>query len=131
MSSLSSPGSLSSTWKHPSQRLHSPSRTLSLILHGAGLYDFMRCFDYLQAHPNRINQSYGWHFQFLTILGTALITSEANFAKVSSLPPSLFLSQPQRIWQIPRHYSRSRTSLCFLLLRYCPSSDKVVLIYLL
>src|SRR5438270_2715741 len=55
--------------KHPLQRLHSPSRTFSLILHSLGLYSFAKSFEYLQTHPNPINQSYGWHFQYLTILG--------------------------------------------------------------
>lgn len=55
--------------KHPLQRLHSPSRTFSLILHLVGLYSFAKSFEYLQEHPNPINQSYGWHFQYLTILG--------------------------------------------------------------
>src|ERR1700730_1347127 len=55
--------------KHPLQRLQSPSRTLSLALHIVGLCSFAKSFEYLQTHPNPINQSYGWHFQFLTILG--------------------------------------------------------------
>jgi FAR-17a/AIG1-like protein len=57
---------------HPLQRLQSPSRTFSLSLHLVGLYSFARSFEYLQVHPNRINQSYGWHFQFLTIIGISV-----------------------------------------------------------
>jgi hypothetical protein len=54
---------------HPLQRLRSPSRTLSLALHTIGICSFAKSFEYLETHPNRINQSYGWHVQYLTILG--------------------------------------------------------------
>jgi hypothetical protein len=63
-------GGLTAALRHPLQRINSPSRTLSLALHAVGLYNFFKCFEYLQAHPNPFNESYGWHFQFLTILGT-------------------------------------------------------------
>src|SRR5262245_53374374 len=51
------------------QRLHCPSRILSFVLHGLGLCSFVNSFVYLHTHPNPINQSYGWHFQYLTIIG--------------------------------------------------------------
>lgn len=60
---------------HPLQRIDSPSRTLSLALHAAGLYNFFKCFEFLHAHPNPFNESYGWHFQFLTILGNCPLSS--------------------------------------------------------
>jgi len=66
---LPTSGFLQDVLKHPLQRLHSPSRTFSLILHAVGLCSFANSFHYLQTHPNPINQSYGWHFQYLTILG--------------------------------------------------------------
>jgi FAR-17a/AIG1-like protein len=59
--------------RHPLQRLHSPSRGLSLVLHAVGLCSFAKSFVFLVTHPNPINQSYGWHFQYLTILGTRLL----------------------------------------------------------
>ena len=64
--------------KHPLQRLPSPSPTLSLVLHALGLYSFAKCFEYLHLHPNPINDSYGWHFQFLTILGRRLPSEVSN-----------------------------------------------------
>jgi hypothetical protein len=57
--------------KHPLQRLKSPSRTLSLAWHVIGIGSFLNSFQYLRDHPNKVNQSYGWHFQHLTILGTS------------------------------------------------------------
>jgi hypothetical protein len=75
MTSFSSNGNIAPALKHPLQRLHSPSLTASLILHTLGLVDFAKCFEYLHAHPNPINQSYGWHFQYLTILGTFCLKS--------------------------------------------------------
>jgi len=75
MTSISANGNTPPALKHPLQRLHSPSRTASLILHTLGLVDFAKCFEYLHTHPNLINQSYGWHFQYLTILGTLCFKS--------------------------------------------------------
>lgn len=77
MTSSATNGNIPSALKHPLQRLHSPSRTASLLLHTIGLVDFAKCFEYLHTHPNRINQSYGWHFQYLTILGTFCIQLSA------------------------------------------------------
>lgn len=61
--------------KHPLQRLESPSRQVSAIVHILGLASFAYSFHYLSTHPNEINQSYGWHFQYLTIIGLALATT--------------------------------------------------------
>lgn len=60
--------------KHPLQRLHSPSRTASAAIHILGLASFAYSFVWLETHPNHINQSYGWHFQYLTIIGLTLAT---------------------------------------------------------
>lgn len=59
---------------HPLQRLPSPSRTTSLTIHLLGLSSFAYSFHYLSANPNHINQAYGWHFQYLTIIGLLLAT---------------------------------------------------------
>lgn len=59
---------------HPLQRLPSPSRGLSACLHTLGLASFAYSFAYLILHPNPINDSYGWHLQYLTIIGLALAT---------------------------------------------------------
>jgi hypothetical protein len=72
MTSEQNHNSLEYALKHPLQRLKSPSRTLSLLLHLTGLFSFAKSFEYLHTHPNPINQSYGWHFQYLTILGIYL-----------------------------------------------------------
>ncbi|KAA6412165.1 MAG: integral membrane [Lasallia pustulata] len=56
----------------PLQRLPSPSRGLSALVHFAGLSSFAASFKYLVDFPNLINDSYGWHLQYLTIVGLAL-----------------------------------------------------------
>lgn len=61
--------------KHPLQKLESPSRQISAAVHVLGLASFAYSFQYLSTHPNEINQSYGWHFQYLTIIGLALATT--------------------------------------------------------
>lgn len=55
--------------KHPIQRLASPSRTASLALHAVGIASFSYNFHFLTVWDTPLNDSYGWHFQFLTILG--------------------------------------------------------------
>lgn len=62
--------------RHPQQRLASPSWTLSLLLHVAGIASFSASFQFLQQWETPISSAYGGHFQFLTILGlaTALAT---------------------------------------------------------
>ncbi|KAL9092463.1 MAG: hypothetical protein Q9159_000810 [Coniocarpon cinnabarinum] len=60
--------------KHPLQRFAAPSRNSSLLLHGIGLSSFSYSFYYLLAYPNAISEAYGWHFQFLTIIGLSLAT---------------------------------------------------------
>ncbi|KAJ9635742.1 hypothetical protein H2204_005702 [Knufia peltigerae] len=64
--------------RHPLQRLSSPSRGFSAAVHAAGLASFAYSYNYLVANPNHINQAYGWHFQYLTIIGLTLAT--ATFA---------------------------------------------------
>lgn len=56
------------------QRLQSPSRSISAIVHILGLASFTYSFNFLSANPNHINSSYGWHFQYLTIIGLSLAT---------------------------------------------------------
>ncbi|EMF09773.1 uncharacterized protein SEPMUDRAFT_70631 [Sphaerulina musiva SO2202] len=53
-----------------------PKRTASaILLHSLGLVSFAYSFRHLVSNPNPVNDSYGWHFQFLTILGLALATA--------------------------------------------------------
>lgn len=61
--------------RHPLQRLESPSKGFSGALHAAGLISFYHCFKFLVDNPNMFNESYGWHFQFLTILGLSISTA--------------------------------------------------------
>ncbi|KAG8623777.1 hypothetical protein KVT40_008753 [Elsinoe batatas] len=61
--------------RHPLQRLSSPSRGISALLHVTGLASNAFSFHWLVTHPNKINDSYGWHFQYLTIVGLTLTTT--------------------------------------------------------
>ncbi|KZF26827.1 integral membrane protein [Xylona heveae TC161] len=61
--------------KHPLQRLHSPSRGVSAFVHSLGLLSFSLSFKYLVDWPNPVNDSYGWHMQYLTIIGLSLATA--------------------------------------------------------
>ncbi|TKX25232.1 hypothetical protein C1H76_2465 [Elsinoe australis] len=60
--------------RHPLQRLDSPSQGASALLHVAGLASNAFSYHWLVTHPNKINESYGWHFQYLTIIGLSLTT---------------------------------------------------------
>jgi hypothetical protein len=64
--------------KHRLQRLTSPAPTGSLLLHLAGAASFAYSFHYLTIWETPMSQAYGWHFQFLTIIG--LTTALAAFA---------------------------------------------------
>ncbi|KAK8218787.1 FAR-17a/AIG1-like protein-domain-containing protein [Phyllosticta capitalensis] len=54
--------------KHPLQRLPSPSRGVSALVHAVGLVSFFYSFRYLIVTPNPLGELWGWHFQHLTIL---------------------------------------------------------------
>ncbi|EMC91055.1 hypothetical protein BAUCODRAFT_160624 [Baudoinia panamericana UAMH 10762] len=60
--------------QHPLQRLPAPSRGASALLHTVGLCSFTYSFSYLVTNPNPVNDSYGWHLQYLTIIGLSLAT---------------------------------------------------------
>ena len=81
--------------RHPLQRLPSPSRGLSALVHALGLASFAYSFNYLVAHPNDINQAYGWHFQYLTIIGLTLatVTFVLALAADTTLSPRLFAAK--------------------------------------
>ncbi|KAF2212527.1 hypothetical protein CERZMDRAFT_97025 [Cercospora zeae-maydis SCOH1-5] len=61
--------------RHPLQRMRAPSRGASALLHALGLSSFAYSFIYLVQNPNPVNESYGWHMQFLTIIGLSLATA--------------------------------------------------------
>ncbi|KAJ6027678.1 hypothetical protein N7499_001137 [Penicillium canescens] len=60
--------------RHPLQRMPSPSRGLSALVHLAGLSSFLWSFKYMHENPNQANLAYGWHFQYLTVIGLSLST---------------------------------------------------------
>ncbi|KAE8381128.1 hypothetical protein BDV26DRAFT_279071 [Aspergillus bertholletiae] len=60
--------------KHPLQRIHSPSRGFSALVHLLGLTSFIWSFKYMHENPNHANEAYGWHFQYLTVIGLSLST---------------------------------------------------------
>ncbi|KAL4802813.1 FAR-17a/AIG1-like protein [Aspergillus unguis] len=59
---------------HPLQRLSSPSRGISALIHASGLASFIWSFKYMHDNPNFANEAYGWHFQYLTVIGLSLAT---------------------------------------------------------
>jgi hypothetical protein len=63
--------------KHRLQRLTSPSPVGSLLLHLLGAASFSYSFYYLTIWETPMSKAYGWHFQFLTIIG--LTTSFVAF----------------------------------------------------
>ncbi|MCJ1322739.1 hypothetical protein MMC15_008089 [Xylographa vitiligo] len=74
--------------RHPLQRLPSPSRGVSSIFHAAGVSSFAASFKYLVDWPNPVNDSYGWHFQYLTIIGLALATMTFVFGSLADITAS-------------------------------------------
>jgi hypothetical protein len=83
--------------RHPLQRLSSPSRYISLTIHLLGLSSFTYSFHYLSANPNHINQAYGWHFQYLTIIGLLLATLTFTFGLLADLTLSRTLFQAKNV----------------------------------
>ncbi|USW58110.1 Putative FAR-17a/AIG1-like protein [Septoria linicola] len=79
--------------RHPLQRLQAPSRGASAILHVLGLSSFAYSFIYLVQNPNPVNESYGWHMQFLTIIGLSLATATFAFGLLADLTLSHTLFQ--------------------------------------
>ncbi|KAH8703426.1 putative integral membrane protein [Talaromyces proteolyticus] len=71
--------------KHPQQRLSSPSRETSAIIHLIGLASFSSSFKFLLDNPNYASEGYGWHFVFLTILGLALSTLTFTIAFLADI----------------------------------------------
>ncbi|KAI8935980.1 hypothetical protein NX059_007484 [Plenodomus lindquistii] len=61
--------------QHPLQRFESPSKGFSGALHVAGLVSFYHSFKFLADNPNVFNESFGWHLQFLTIIGITICTA--------------------------------------------------------
>ncbi|OAL34401.1 hypothetical protein AYO20_06244 [Fonsecaea nubica] len=81
--------------RHPLQKLQSPSRGASALLHSIGLASFAYSFNWLSTHPNHINSAYGWHFQYLTIIGLTLATGTFILGLLAdlTLSPKLFAAK--------------------------------------
>jgi len=79
--------------KHPLQRLSSPSRGASALLHILGLSSFAYSFNFLVNNPNQMSEAYGWHYQFLTIIGLSLVTVTFSAGLLADLTmsPRIFL----------------------------------------
>ncbi|KAJ5211470.1 uncharacterized protein N7498_003116 [Penicillium cinerascens] len=60
--------------RHPLQRFSSPSQGFSALVHATGLASFFWSFKWMHDNPNQANQAYGWHFQYLTVIGLGLST---------------------------------------------------------
>ncbi|KAJ5931939.1 hypothetical protein N7516_006428 [Penicillium verrucosum] len=79
--------------RHPLQWMTSPSRGLSAVVHLVGLSSFLWSFKYLHENPNQADQAYGWHFQYLTVIGLSLSTLTFAVALLADITSSrqLFL----------------------------------------
>jgi hypothetical protein len=71
--------------RHHLQRLASPSRTVSLLIHLVGLGCFAASFKWLLQWETPMSRSYGGHFQFLTIIGLLLSTITFTIAIAADL----------------------------------------------
>jgi hypothetical protein len=78
--------------RHPLQRLASPSRSLSLIVHVLGLASFGASFRWLSQWDIPLAAAYGGHFQFLTNIGLAIaaMTFAVGLLADLTLNPGLF-----------------------------------------
>lgn len=78
--------------RHPLQRLSSPSRTFSLVLHVLGVLSFSYNFHFLTVWDTPFTDAYGWHFQFLTIIGlsASLVAFLIGIVGDLTLSPALF-----------------------------------------
>jgi hypothetical protein len=87
------PPSSSIATYHPLQRLASPSRGISAAVHVLGIISFTLSYKYLIDFPTHINASYGWHWQYLTILGLTVAYATFIFGLLAdfTLSPKLFL----------------------------------------
>ncbi|KAK7545460.1 FAR-17a/AIG1-like protein-domain-containing protein [Phyllosticta citricarpa] len=86
--------------KHPLQRLPSPSRGVSALVHVAGLVSFFYSFRYLVVTPNPIGELWGWHFQHLTILTLSITFLSFVFGILADLTLSARLFYLKNIFAV-------------------------------
>ncbi|KAI0009113.1 FAR-17a/AIG1-like protein [Xylariaceae sp. FL0662B] len=79
--------------RHPLQRLASPSRQHSLLLHLAGIASFIASFKFLYAWNTPMSAAFGGHYQFLTIIGLALALCTFTVGLLADLTLSTRLYQ--------------------------------------
>lgn len=85
---------------HPLQRLASPSTTFSSLIHFLGLSSFGTSYKFLVDNPTPINDSYGWHFQYLTIIGLTLATITFLFGSLADMTSSKFLFRAKNFFSV-------------------------------
>lgn len=83
--------------KHPLQRLASPSRSFSALVHLFGIASFSASFRWLFIYPNPENENYGGVFQFLTIIGLALALTSMVLGFLADLTLSRTLFSAKNI----------------------------------
>ncbi|KAL8731508.1 MAG: hypothetical protein Q9166_003354 [cf. Caloplaca sp. 2 TL-2023] len=75
------------------------------VMKFAGLSSFAASYKYLVDHPTLINDAYGWHFQYLTIIGLALATITFSAGSLADITSS------QRLFRIKNAFSVVATPL--------------------
>ncbi|EMD62023.1 hypothetical protein COCSADRAFT_38825 [Bipolaris sorokiniana ND90Pr] len=83
-----------SSRRHPLQRFDSPSKGFSGALHVLGLISFYLSFKFLTDNPNDFSSSFGWHLQFLTILGLSISTLAFIVALLADLTSTALDQSP-------------------------------------
>ncbi|KAJ0355246.1 hypothetical protein COL154_000841 [Colletotrichum chrysophilum] len=78
--------------RHRLQRLESPSRTLSFLLHVAGLCSFFASFQFLSTLTHEISMGFGGNYQHLTNIGLILSATTFGIGLLAdiTLIPQLF-----------------------------------------
>ncbi|KAL2883634.1 hypothetical protein SGCOL_000778 [Colletotrichum sp. CLE4] len=78
--------------KHQLQRLQSPSRSASLLLHVTGIVSFIASFNFLNGLTHDISMGFGGNYQHLTNIGLILsfVTFVTGLLADLTLSPSLF-----------------------------------------
>lgn len=86
--------------QHPLQRHSSPSRSFSLLLHIVGVVSFSYNFRFLTLWETPFSDAYGWHFQFLTIIGLSLAFVSFALGALADLTLSSTLFQAKNVISI-------------------------------
>ncbi|OAA48641.1 FAR-17a/AIG1-like protein [Metarhizium rileyi] len=86
--------------RHHLQRFASPSPSISLVIHLAGVAALATTFQFLFGWDTPLAQSHGWYFQFLTIIGLALSLSVFVLAAVADITRSTALFELKNLISI-------------------------------